>query len=133
MSTTRPSRTAVRLVRIAARALPADGRRERYRDEFVAELYGLSTARQLRHAVGVVVLARSLRSALLSAPSPSLLEVAVAPVKAARPLLCRLNLRHKWRIDSSEDGGRFRHCVRCGKDWYRGGPDQGHWMAASGS
>ena len=31
-------------------------------------------------------------------------------------LMCKLNLRHVWHIESAEDGsGRYRHCTRCGK------------------
>jgi hypothetical protein len=36
-------------------------------------------------------------------------------------LMCRLNLRHEWRTERTEDGGRFKRCRRCGKDWQ--GPD----------
>ncbi|MDQ0677168.1 hypothetical protein QFZ30_000550 [Arthrobacter pascens] len=31
-------------------------------------------------------------------------------------LMCKLNLRHVWHIESTEDGsGRYRRCTRCGK------------------
>ncbi len=33
-----------------------------------------------------------------------------------KPVLCRLNLHHRWRWESSLDGGRYRRCSRCGKD-----------------
>lgn len=34
-----------------------------------------------------------------------------------RPLLCRLNLLHKWRAARSEDGtGRYLKGARCGKE-----------------
>lgn len=38
--------------------------------------------------------------------------------KSARrkPLLCLLNLHHKWRWESAPDGGRYRRCANCGKD-----------------
>ena len=52
---------------VATRVLPG-ATRERYRQEFLAELYGLSRARQLRHAFGVLSRCWSLRTAL-STPS----------------------------------------------------------------
>jgi hypothetical protein len=30
-------------------------------------------------------------------------------------LMCKLNLRHVWHIETTEDGSRYRHCTRCGK------------------
>ena len=35
---------------------------------------------------------------------------------AGRPLLCRLNMHHVWHTESTEDGGRYRKCVKCGKE-----------------
>ena len=32
------------------------------------------------------------------------------------PLGCRLNLRHKWQIVSTEDGERYWTCKVCGKE-----------------
>src|SRR5215470_11634881 len=54
-------------VQAATRVLPG-ATRDRYRQEFLAELYGLSRARQLRHAFGVLSRCWSLRTAL-STPS----------------------------------------------------------------
>lgn len=35
----------------------------------------------------------------------------------ATSLLCRLGIKHHWRIMSAEDGGgRFYRCERCGKE-----------------
>jgi hypothetical protein len=31
-------------------------------------------------------------------------------------LTCRLNLRHVWRLQSTEDGHRYKACRRCHKD-----------------
>ena len=36
-------------------------------------------------------------------------------------LLCRLNLRHDWHVESTDDGERFKQCRRCGKYDDRGG------------
>ena len=47
-------------------------------------------------------------------------------------VLCRLNLRHAWRVESTEDGQRFRRCLRCGKDDYKGGLGAGDWAAPIG-
>ena len=37
-------------------------------------------------------------------------------IRSRRPLLCRLNVRHKWHTESTDDGGRYLRCQRCGKD-----------------
>ena len=47
-------------VQAATRVLPG-ATRERYRQEFLAELYGLGRTRQLRHAVGVLSRSWALR------------------------------------------------------------------------
>lgn len=39
----------------------------------------------------------------------------MSPENTRKPLLCRLNL-HAWKVNSTEDGQRFRRCQRCGKD-----------------
>jgi hypothetical protein len=31
-------------------------------------------------------------------------------------LMCRTNLHHVWRTNSTEDGSRYLRCARCGKD-----------------
>ena len=33
-----------------------------------------------------------------------------------RPLLCALNLKHDWLTRSTDDGGRYRVCRRCGRE-----------------
>jgi hypothetical protein len=33
-----------------------------------------------------------------------------------QPLLCRTHLHHKWVEEHTDDGSRYMHCVRCGKD-----------------
>jgi hypothetical protein len=37
-------------------------------------------------------------------------------IETAKPLTCRLNLHHRWRWCSTEDGDRFERCQKCGKD-----------------
>jgi hypothetical protein len=34
------------------------------------------------------------------------------------PLLCRLNLHHKWRSQLNPEGQQYLQCARCGKDQY---------------
>ena len=51
------------IVRVAVRVVPVASR-GRYRQEFLAELHGLSRARQLRHAFGVLSRSWALRAAL---------------------------------------------------------------------
>jgi hypothetical protein len=50
-------------VQLATRMLPG-ATRDRYRQEFLAEMYGLGPARQLRHAFGVLSRCWALRAAL---------------------------------------------------------------------
>jgi hypothetical protein len=130
----RPSATAVHLIKLAIRVLPNDGRRDRYRAEFIAELHGMTRARQTRHALSVAAHAWALRTAVTSSP-PNPLEVAVHTTRTPRPLLCRLNLKHQWEGQSTEDGGRYLRCTRCGKDHSGGGPtsggDRSYWIAAT--
>jgi hypothetical protein len=33
-----------------------------------------------------------------------------------KPLLCRLNLRHRWEVRKNPDGEPYQRCTRCGKD-----------------
>ena len=103
-------------VQAATRVLPGSTR-ERYRQEFLAELYGLSRARQLRHAFGVLSRSWALRAAI-NAPSDATaadMEL-VFPRRRRRSLYCRL-IRHYWVDLSSEDGSsRYRQCARCGKE-----------------
>jgi hypothetical protein len=48
-------------------------------------------------------------------------------------LMCRLNLRHDWHVESTEDGQRYRRCRRCGKYYKdRGSKGSGDWAAGLG-
>ena len=37
--------------------------------------------------------------------------------KPSRPLLCLLNLRHRWATFSTDDGERYTACAKCRKDY----------------
>ena len=97
------------MTRTALRALPSGPVRERWQEELVAELYGLSRREQLRHTWGVVTRVAALRSAASAEPDPTALVV------LRTPLSCTLR-RHSWRLNTTEDGGRYRRCRRCGRD-----------------
>ena len=37
-------------------------------------------------------------------------------ITAKKPLLCRINLRHKWEWAHTPDGQRYVRCARCDKE-----------------
>ena len=48
-------------------------------------------------------------------------------------LLCKMNLRHNWHIETTDDGGRYRRCTNCGKYQTGGsGGRDGYWAAPLG-
>ena len=51
-------------------------------------------------------------------------------------LLCKLNIRHEWHIEHTDDGGMYKRCMRCGKDDDRGGGGKGSdfsgWVGPAG-
>ena len=108
-----PGRCCCRAVELAVRVLPPE-HRTRYGLEFVAELYGLPPAKQRRHAARVLTSAWALRTALSELPEKNGESPMI--IKTATPLTCRLNLHHRWRWLSTEDGDRFERCEKCGKD-----------------
>jgi hypothetical protein len=110
----RPSRAAVGVVELALRVLPQGDVRHRYERELVAELYGLDRGRQARYVLGVLVSVWSLRAAV-TAEQYTLREEAMGHVIHRRPLLCRVNLYHRWRTGNTEDGSIYQYCDRCGK------------------
>ncbi len=110
-----PARWAVAAVHLASGALPAGPARDRYRQEFLSELYDLRRPRQAADTCGVLSRTWALRTALTSPVRPSSGDVMTTPTMR-RPLLCALNLKHAWVIRSSDDGHRYRVCRRCGRE-----------------
>jgi hypothetical protein len=102
-------------VQLATRVLPG-ATRDRYRQEFLAELYGLRRARQLRYAFGVLSRSWALRAAINTPSEAAVADMEIVFPRRRRPLLCRLNLRHRWATLRTEDGRPYLRCQRCGKD-----------------
>ncbi len=111
-----PSRGSVAITRTAVLALPAGAMRDRYREELLAELYGLSGREQTRHALGVLSRVLVLRAAVKGGADTK-------EETMRRPLRCLLGL-HAYRCVSSEDGSRYRRCSRCRRD-HPGGMSSG--------
>jgi hypothetical protein len=109
-----PLRVARVGVELAVQRLPELDDRLRYRAEFLAELHSLPASAQLRYTAGVLSQSHALRAALGSSPTPS--EEDAMTLTGARPFLwrCRILRRHRWVIRSTEDGGRYQACSRCG-------------------
>jgi hypothetical protein len=99
---------------LAARVLPAE-HRHRYALEFIAELYGMPRPQQRRHAAQILSRAWALRAALAE-PAPASNGRRAMKRTNTRPLLCRLNVNHRYRWASTEDGGRYLRCTKCGKE-----------------
>jgi hypothetical protein len=108
---TAPGIVARRGVWLAVRFLPTQRARERYAQEFLAEMYGMSKNHQLRQTLGHLTHALALRTAL-SGEAP----VGDAVRHQRKPFLCRLNLHHHWTWGTTDDGVRYRQCALCGKD-----------------
>ena len=94
-------------VKSASLPLPSE-HRWRYRQEFLAELYGMTPAEQLHHAAGVLSRVVALRVAL-SEPDRLLRKEAAM----AKPFLCRIG-RHRWQRLRNPEGGWYRECRGCG-------------------
>ena len=109
-----PNPAAERLIELAALALPPGSIRRRYEREFVAELCGLDGPGQLRYALGVLLSVMSLRAAVTTDDYQGL-EDSMGYTTLRRPLMCRLNLHHHWRIGRTEDGEQYIYCTRCDK------------------
>jgi hypothetical protein len=123
-----PGALVSRLVLTATVPLPRYVR-ARYRQEFLAEMYGMSRSARSQLACDLVLHSIALRSAIrASTASP---EPATPTLPSASPLRCRL-ASHRWVMHATPDGTRFRRCARCGKDKYDGsaGPMDG-FMAAN--
>ncbi len=102
-------------VRLAARALHRPGDRTRYQAEFLAELHDLSPAGQLRYTAGVLSQAFALRAALGSSPTRAEADAMTLP-GTTFSWRCRVFRTHAWVSRSTEDGGRYLVCRRCGRD-----------------
>lgn len=48
------------------------------------------------------------------------------------PLLCRLNMHHKWVRQFNPNGEDYLHCTACGKDLYEGEFEHHHPDLLSG-
>ena len=106
-------------VRSASLPLPSE-QRYRYRQEFLAELYGMTPSDQLNHATGVLSHVWTLRAAL--AEPARLMAKEDAMAKSWR---CRIRL-HRWQRLRNPQGGWYRECLECGKQddtSSRGGPN----------
>ena len=95
-------------VRSASLPLPSD-HRYRYRQEFLAELYGMTPAEQWHHATGVLSRVWTLRVAL-NDPARLLSKEATM----AKPWRCRIQL-HRWQRLRNPEGGWYRECRNCGQ------------------
>ena len=102
-----PTRWASLVVRSAALPLPSE-HRWRYRQEFLAELHGMTPTEQRRHAHGVLSRIWTLRLALTDPDRLLRKEAAVT-----KPWRCRLRL-HRWQRLHSPQGGWYYECVKCG-------------------
>jgi hypothetical protein len=117
--TSAPPRAAAlprRVVELAASFLPAGTVRDRYRAEFLADLWGMNRSRQVNHALRVLLCVWALRMAVTSQGPVAAGEADMITTVIKRPLLCRLNLHHTWVRRFAEDGHRYRQCALCGKD-----------------
>ena len=105
------------MVRSAALPLPSE-HRWRYRQEFLAELYGMTPAEQRHHASGVLSRVVALRVAL-GEPARLLSKEATMTT----PWRCRLRI-HRWQRLRNPEGGWYRECLGCGKqdDFTHRGP-----------
>ena len=92
-------------VGVATRVLPS-ATRDRYRQEFVAELHGLGRARQLRHAFGVLSRSWALSAAISTAP-----EATTADMDIVYPRLRRLK---RYSLVRTTDGYEIRDAEAAG-------------------
>ena len=104
------------IVRAATRLLPQGPVRDRYRQEFLAELHGLHPTRQARHAFGVLTRCWALRVAITAPHGAAATDMEIVFPRRRGPLSCKLNLHHQWATLRTEDGKPYQQCQRCGKD-----------------
>jgi hypothetical protein len=118
-------RTAIGL---AVRPLPTRADRNRYLDEFLADLYGQSAGAQWRYAVGVLSQAVALRAALCAD-----LRHLAEPLTAWgrwRYARCHILRIHYWKTFSTDDGSRYTACAVCRRE-HPGGPGGGPEVMAA--
>ena len=113
----RPTWLASVVVRSASLPLPSE-HRWRYRQEFLAELYGMTPTEQRHHATGVLSRVWTLRVALAE---PGRLTAKEATM--AKPWRCRIG-RHRWQRLRNPEGGWYRECTGCGKQRVSSGGGQ---------
>jgi len=94
-----------------ARALPRQADRERYRHEFVAELYGLTPAERARYVAGLLSQILALRAALGTLSRPPELPMSTS-IRA--PFRCRVLRMHRWMGRGAPHHGHVRSCTLCG-------------------
>jgi len=102
----RPTWWASLVVRSAALPLRSE-HRYRYRQEFLAELYGMTPSEQRHHASGVLSRVWTLRVALTDPARLTLKEAAMT-----KPWRCRLRI-HRWQRLRNPEGGWYRECRGC--------------------
>jgi len=85
--TTRTGRWCAWVVQLAASLLPA-GQQQRYALEFLAELHGMRSSRQIRHSLQVLASALQLRAALTEAGTSSSQENPMITAATRHPLRC---------------------------------------------
>jgi hypothetical protein len=113
-------RVSAAIVRLATVVLPAGPVRERYRREFLADLYVFDRRARLAFAFGILTDVVALRAAVGGDAAP----IAERDFALARkPLLCRLHLHFRVRC-VSPDGNPYHRCRRCGDDQYE---YERHW------
>jgi hypothetical protein len=112
----RPPRWWARALIAASAAILPSSARPRYEEEFIADLYGMSRGEQARYSLGTAMHSFNLRHAVCIDRRHSPLGDNDMIIRARRPLHCRLNVRHDWHAESTEDGARYLRCRRCGKD-----------------
>jgi hypothetical protein len=103
--------TARVLVRAATTTLPSGALRERYRREHLGELSALPSTDQIHYALGALATSWALRRALNTEKT-----MGTIVIRSTKPLLCRLNLHHRWAGQYNPAGEPYRRCRLCGKD-----------------
>jgi len=107
VTTRTPQTWALWAVRVATLLIPAGAIRRRYRQELASELWGMTWSHQLIHVLSMLLAAPALHRALVESGE------LVVPHS---PTWCRLHLRHRWHIERTDDGSRYRRCLDCGMD-----------------